>query len=64
MAEDEQSRDVLKRRVKELESQVGRDHEPRITRNERWRLKAQGALQIIALILGAGGLTYLLSSLI
>lgn len=64
MSSEEQSRDVLQRRVAELEKEVEKDHEPRITRNERWRLKAQGALQIIALIIGAGGLSYLVSVLL
>jgi len=31
-------------------------HDRRITRNENWRLQAQGALKIIAIIVGAGGL--------
>lgn len=35
-------------------------HDRRISTNENWRLQAQGALKIIAIILGAGGLGVLL----
>lgn len=30
------------------------EHEERITRNERWRLQAQGGLKVIIGVLGAG----------
>lgn len=39
-------------------------HDRRISRNENWRLQAQGALKIIAVILGTGVLTYLFTSLV
>jgi hypothetical protein len=35
------------------------NHDRRISRNENWRLQAQGALKIIAVMLGAGALAYL-----
>lgn len=34
------------------------EHEERITRLERWRYRAQGALQALAVILGSGALGY------
>ena len=37
-------------------------HDRRISRNENWRLQAQGALKIIALVLGGGGLALLLNA--
>lgn len=47
-------------KVKRLEQRVD-DHEQtheafdrRITRNENWRLRAQGALQMLAILLGTG----------
>lgn len=39
--------------------EVHQEFDRRITRNENWRLQAQGALKTIALILGAGGLAAL-----
>lgn len=35
-------------------------HDRRITQNENWRLQIQGALKIIAFILGAGGLAVII----
>jgi len=36
----------------------------RISRNENWRLQAQGGLKILALILGAGGLAVIFEALL
>lgn len=58
---DDQSPPALQHRVSSLEEKVEEGHDPRITRNERWRLQAQGALKIVGVILGAGGLTYVVS---
>lgn len=46
-------------RLDEHEEALG-NHDRRISRNENWRLQAQGALKTIALILGAGGLMVLI----
>lgn len=39
-------------------------HDRRISRNENWRLQAQGALKFAAVALGAGGLGLLVDILI
>lgn len=39
-------------------------HDRRITTNENWRLQAQGALKVIAIMLGAGGLAVLIDAAI
>lgn len=59
----ESSPKTVQHRLNRLEDKVEQDHDPRITRNERYRLQMQGALKIIALILGSGGLAYLVSAL-
>lgn len=38
-------------------------HDTRITRNERWRLRVQGALQFAAVILGSAAITWLIQVL-
>lgn len=42
-------------RLDDHEEALGQ-HDRRISRNENWRLQAQGALKVLAIILGAGGL--------
>lgn len=39
-------------------------HDRRISRNENWRLQAQGALKVLALILGGGALTFVIQAAI
>lgn len=49
------------RRLDDHEEALG-NHDRRISTNENWRLQAQGALKIIAIILGAGGLAVLIEA--
>lgn len=39
-------------------------HDRRISTNENYRLQAQGALKVLAIILGAGGLAYVIDFII
>lgn len=47
--------DRAHQRLDEYE-EVHEQFDRRISRNENWRLQAQGALKILAVIVGAGGL--------
>lgn len=51
------------RRLDEHES-VHDQFDRRITTNENWRLQAIGAIKVIALIIGAGGLAFILNLLL
>lgn len=52
-----------RRRLEEHEDVLDH-HDRRISRNENWRLQAQGALKMIAFILGGGGLAYAIQVLL
>lgn len=49
----------IERRLDEHE-EVHSQFDRRISKNENYRLQAQGALKVLALILGAGALSYVI----
>lgn len=56
MSNDNPSVERVERRLDEHE-ETHKQFDRRISTNENYRLQAQGALKVIALIIGAGGLT-------
>lgn len=48
----------VKRRLERYE-QVHTEHEERITRLERWKYRAQGGAEVLAIVLGSGVLGYI-----
>lgn len=58
----ERRKQRLERRVEEHEEALDH-HDRRISKNENWRLQAQGALKILAITLGSGLLAYVADAL-
>jgi hypothetical protein len=59
MSSDETAKDPIARQRLDEHEEVHEHHDRRISTNENWRLQAQGAVKVLALIVGAGGVGYL-----
>lgn len=52
----------IKEKVERHESEIHPQFDRRISRNENFRLQAQGALKVIAIMLGSGAVAWLLNA--
>lgn len=57
---DEMKRDIEQKIQQESHTDVLSDHEARITENERFRLRMQGAIGVIGFAIGGGFVTTVL----